>query len=89
MQHIFGIARVKLCVSRFPGCNKKSTLSMENYKHKLFLKKPSVWLKVESGISVAVSNESDDPLNDTPTSSPPPLAEMAMSWACHFIVVTP
>ena len=47
----------------------------------------------------AVSDESDDLLNDTPTSSPSPqtemsmswepsaLADMAMSWVCHFSVV--
>ena len=38
---------------------------------------------------MAVSNESDKLLNDTPTSSPSPLTEMAMVWVCHFNVVTP
>ena len=28
-------------------------------------------------------------LNDTPISSPSPLAEKAMSWTCHFSIVTP
>ena len=37
----------------------------------------------------AVSNEIDYQLNDTPTSSPSPLAEMAMSWVGHFSVKTP
>ena len=37
----------------------------------------------------AASNESGDLSNDTPTSSPSPLAEMAMSWVAHFGVVTP
>ena len=36
----------------------------------------------------AVSNKSDDLLNDTPTSSPSPLAEMAMRWVGHFSAVT-
>ena len=40
-------------------------------------------------IQIAVSNscfknKSDDLLNDTPTSSPSLLAEMVMSWLCHF-----
>ena len=37
----------------------------------------------------AVSNESDDLLNDTPTSLPSPQAETAMSRFGHFSVVTP
>ena len=37
----------------------------------------------------AVSNESDDLLNDSHISSPSPQAEMAMSWMGHFSVVTP
>ena len=36
----------------------------------------------------AVSNESDDLLNDTHTSSPSQQAEMSMSWMGHFSVVT-
>ena len=34
----------------------------------------------------AVSNENDI-INDTPTSSPSPQAEMAMSWVSYFGVV--
>ena len=36
-----------------------------------------------------ILNDSDDLLNDTPTSSPFPLVEMSISSACHFSVVTP
>ena len=32
----------------------------------------------------AESSEHDDLLNDTPTSSLSPQAEMAMRWVCHF-----
>ena len=34
------------------------------------------------------SNKGAGLLNDTPTSSPSPLVEMAMSWVCHFSVLT-
>ena len=44
---------------------------------------------IESEISVAVSNESDEILNDISISSPSPPAEIAMSWVCHFSVVAP
>ena len=37
----------------------------------------------------AVPNESDALVNDTPTSSPSPLAEMAMNGLSHFSAVTP
>ena len=43
----------------------------------------------ECEISVAISNKRDELLNETPTSLPSPRAEMAMSWVCHFSVVTP
>ena len=43
----------------------------------------------ESEISAAVSNASDELLNDTPTSLPSPRGEVAMSLVCHFSVVTP
>ena len=36
----------------------------------------------------ANSNTRDDLLNDTPTSSPSPQAEMSMSWVGHFSLVT-
>ena len=39
--------------------------------------------------SVAVSNERYEPINDTPTSSPYALGEMAMSLVCHYSVVAP
>ena len=37
----------------------------------------------------AVSNESDDLLNDTTISLPYPQAEMVMGWVGNFSVVTP
>ena len=42
-------------------------------------------------VSVAVSNDNDELSNDTytPSSSPSPLTEMAMSLVCHFSVETP
>ena len=40
-------------------------------------------------IQKAISNESDDLLNDTVNSSPPPQAEEAVSWIGHFSAVTP
>ena len=45
--------------------------------------------KLSEVLSVAVSNASDELLNDTPTSSPSPRAEVAMSLVCHFSVATP
>ena len=44
-------------------------------------------MKVQKPLK-AVSNESDDPINDTPTSSPSPQVEMAMSWVGHLSVET-
>ena len=63
------------------------------YKYKIFKKACHLSARklkpFESEISVAVSKESDEHLNDTPTSSPSPLAEIAMSLVCHFSIVTP
>ena len=36
-----------------------------------------------------LSNESDDLLNDTHTSSPSPQVEMPMGWVGHFSAVSP
>ena len=52
-------------------------------------KEAGVVQPLETESSVAVSKTSDALLNGTPTSSPSLLAEMAMSWLCHFSVVTP
>ena len=45
-------------------------------------------MKVQKPLK-AVSSESDDPINDTPTSSPSPQGKMAMSWVGHLSVETP
>ena len=44
-------------------------------------------MKVQKPLK-AVSSESDDPINDTPTSSPSPQVKMAKSWVGHFSVET-
>ena len=60
------------------------------YKRKLFkithLTKGGCRLLTES---IEASNESDDLINGTPTSSPSPQAEMTMGWVGHFGVMTP
>ena len=45
-------------------------------------------MKVQKPLK-AVSSESDDPINDPPTSSPSPQVEMAMSWVGHLSVEKP
>ena len=64
------------------------------YKRKLFKKACHLYALTKMGCrllaeSIEASNESGDLINDTPTSSPSPLAEMAMSWVGHFSAVTP
>ena len=73
---------------------KPKKMLLFQYKRKLFeklaifkhLTKVGCRLLTES---IEASNESDDLINDTPTSSPSPQAEMAMSLVGHFGVMTP
>ena len=84
-----------ITVKNSPRTGAENWTQLECYKYKLFKKiLPSFsaklkWVVNKKSLLKAASKESDDLLNDTPTSSPSPQADMVVRWVCHFSVLTP